>query len=433
MGTQLDARSDLYSLSLVLIEAVTGRVPFSADTTIGMLTARTQRSVTAPDELGPLVPVVERAGRVEVAARYPNAATMRAALVDVGESLPPPGPLPLAGMFDGADPHPTRTVEPIMSADLFDQDAADAAAAAPAAEPVRRERRERGVRRLVPFVVTAVLAVTIVLAAAAIAQVGGSTSEVPAVVGYSLDQARTAADHAGFSVDVKHESAPDPEGTVISQSPEGGTFAEGDTVRLTVSSGPPKVAVPEVAGKKRDDAAAALTGAGFALAPDVQDYNNDVPTGVVISVDPAQGTQVGPDSQITMHVSKGHAPVKVPEVAGRSLDQARATLQHAGFKTDRASDAFSDTVPAGQVVGTSPGAGATAPYGSTVQIAVSKGPDIVDLPNLLGVPLGDALAQLQTLGMPAQVNGPMALPNPVTAQAPPPGQMKRGTPVVLTP
>src|SRR4029077_9037450 len=61
LGVQLDARSDLYSLALVIVESVTGRAPFSADTTIGMLTAGTQRSLTAPEEVGPLAPIVERA------------------------------------------------------------------------------------------------------------------------------------------------------------------------------------------------------------------------------------------------------------------------------------------------------------------------------------------------------------------------------------
>jgi hypothetical protein len=148
MGVQLDARSDLYSLSLVLIEAVTGKVPFAADTTIGMLTARTQRPVTAPPELGPLGPVVERAGRIDVGERYPDAATMRVALNDVGESLPPPGPLALAGMVDQPDPHPTRTVAPEPSGALFDQDASDAAV------PPSSRSRHREVRRLVPFFVT---------------------------------------------------------------------------------------------------------------------------------------------------------------------------------------------------------------------------------------------------------------------------------------
>src|SRR4029079_14315490 len=121
IGVQLDVRSDLYSLSLVLVEAVTGRLPFSADTAIGMLAARTQRPLIAPEELGPLVPVLERAGRIEPDERYPDAATMGAALSDAAESLPRPAPLVLAGMRDQADPHPTTAVTQ-PSALLFDQD-----------------------------------------------------------------------------------------------------------------------------------------------------------------------------------------------------------------------------------------------------------------------------------------------------------------------
>ncbi|HWS46861.1 MAG TPA: serine/threonine-protein kinase, partial [Acidimicrobiia bacterium] len=131
-GTQLDARSDLYSLGLVLVEAVTGRVPFTADTTLGTLTARTLRPLTAPDALGPLAPVIDRAGTIEPGDRYPDAATMRQAIADAAEALPPPGPLLLAGMIDRADPHPTRAV-PDRTAPLFDQDAIEVLA--PVAAP----------------------------------------------------------------------------------------------------------------------------------------------------------------------------------------------------------------------------------------------------------------------------------------------------------
>jgi eukaryotic-like serine/threonine-protein kinase len=427
MGTQLDARSDLYSLALVLIEAVTAKVPFSADTTIGMLTARTQRSVTAPEELGPLGPVVERAGRVDVDERYPDAATMRAALMDVGESLPPPGPLPLVGMVDRPDPHPTRTAAPQQTAALFDQDAVEAV---PEAEPMVREFNAR---RLVPFVVAAVIAITIVLAAAAIAQVGGSTSEVPGVVGFKLDAARAAADKAGFDVQVKRVAAPDPQGTVIAQSPEGGTFAGGHTVQLTVSSGPPQVAIPEVNGKSRADAAAALTAAGFTLAPDVQEFNDAVAAGVVVRVDPAQGTKVAPDSQMTLHVSKGHTPVKVPDQTGKSFDQAKADLEALGFKTERAPDQFSNTIPAGQVMATNPPAGQTAEFGSTVQIVVSKGQDLVPVPSLLGLFFGSAFDQLTTQGLQGQIDGPVKLGQPVKGQNPDPGtQVPRGSTVHIS-
>src|SRR5215475_9873601 len=79
-GVNLDGRSDVYSLSLVLVESITGHVPFSADTTLGTLSARTLRSLEAPEMMGKLGPVVERAGALAPDDRYPNAATMRAAL-----------------------------------------------------------------------------------------------------------------------------------------------------------------------------------------------------------------------------------------------------------------------------------------------------------------------------------------------------------------
>ena len=106
-GVQLDGRSDVYSLALVLVESVTGTVPFAADTTLGTLSARTLRSLQAPEMMGKLGPVIERAGALEPDERYPNAATMRSALSDAADAMPPPGPLLLAGMVDRIDPHPT--------------------------------------------------------------------------------------------------------------------------------------------------------------------------------------------------------------------------------------------------------------------------------------------------------------------------------------
>ncbi|HTC82419.1 MAG TPA: serine/threonine-protein kinase, partial [Acidimicrobiia bacterium] len=104
-----DARSDVYSLALVLVEAVTGGVPFAADTSLATLLARVERHLEAPPELSALGPVLERAGRSDPATRFPDARAFAAALAEAAASLPAPDPIPLPGPgIVDFDPHPTR-------------------------------------------------------------------------------------------------------------------------------------------------------------------------------------------------------------------------------------------------------------------------------------------------------------------------------------
>jgi serine/threonine-protein kinase len=395
-----------------------------------MLSARTQRAVTAPDELGPLAPVIERAVRIDVTERYPDAATMRAALTDVGESLPPPAPLPLAGMIDGADPHPTRTAAPEATGALFDQDAADVV---PDPSPVAKVRRTFDNRRLVPWVVALVLAVTLITAGVALASIrGGTRVEVPGLVGFDVTVATEIAENAGLEVEVgEPENSPDPEGTIIAQSPSPGSFTDGDTVRITPSAGPAPVALPDVLNRPRAEAEAMLTDAGFRLLPAREEYHDTAAAGTVINVEPPVGTALAPESEVTLVVSAGRAPVEVASVRGMSFDQAKATLEGQGFTVQQGADEFSNDVAAGQAIGSTPGAGETIPYGATVTVVMSKGPDLVFLPNFINELLGGALAQLESAGFPWQVSGPQQLSNRVKSQNPPSGQVPRGSTVTL--
>ena len=232
-GAQLDARSDLYSLALVLVESVTGRLPFAADTTLGMLTARTLEPIVASEELGPLESVIDRVGAIDPNDRYPDAATMRQAISDAADALPPPGPLLLAGMVDRADPHPTRAA-PERSAPLFDQDAAEIVRDRSAAERRRRRRRaeanarahERipGQRRLVPWIVAIVLILTVGLAAAALAQVSSAAPiPVPGLEGLTVGEGDREREGRRAAGDARPEPPrPDPKGTVIAQTPGAG-------------------------------------------------------------------------------------------------------------------------------------------------------------------------------------------------------------------
>jgi len=406
-GAQLDARSDLYSLALVLVESVTGHLPFASDTTIGTLTARTLEPIVAGAAMGPLEPVVDRVGAIDPKDRYPDAATLRQAISDAAEMLPPPGPLALAGMIDRADPHPTRAA-PSQTAPFFDQDAADAgngarAASTLAVSPVRTKRdRVPGERRLVPWIVGLVLILTAGFAAAALAQVGSAkTLAVPGLAGFTSSDAKTAAKNAGFAVKVGDQRpAPDPKGTVIAQSPSSGSFTGGRTITLVLSSGPPPVAVPAVMNKSWADAKTALADAGLIYpAQPATQYSASVAKGNVLSVTPNPGQPVAPDTQVKVVLSAGHAPVPIPDVSGMSYPDAVRRLEAAHFTVQRGDDQFSSTMKRGKVAATDPPIGNSAPYGSTVVVHVSKGPDLVVVPDVTFETIEQATADLADAGL----------------------------------
>lgn len=406
-GSQLDARSDLYSLALVLVESVTGRLPFAADTTLGMLTARTLEPIVASEALGPLEPVIDRVGAIDPNDRYPDAATMRQAIADACDALPPPGPLLLAGMVDRADPHPTRAA-PDRTAPLFDQDAAEVVpertrehATVSDAEPPRK-LSPPGERRLVPWIVAIVLIVTVGIAAAALAQVSSAkTISIPGLRGLSIAQATKIARTAGLDVTVgAPKTAPDPKGTVIAQSPPAGEFTGSRHVTLVTSSGPANVAVPSIKNLPWKAAKQALDAAGliYAATPSTQPSETTA-AGYVVSVSPDVGAPVAPDTTVSVVLSSGHAPVPVPDVSKQPYADAVRTLTAAKFKVTRAPDAFSPTVARGDVIGTDPPAPTSAPYGSTVVVHVSKGADLVLVPDVTFETIKQATADLAAAGL----------------------------------
>jgi serine/threonine-protein kinase len=431
-GARLDGRADLYSLAVVLIEAVTGTVPAVGDTAIGTLAVRTHTPLVAPLALGRIGPVVERAGRPEPGDRYPDAATMRTALADAAKALPPPQPLPLAGLggeHDGGEPTQLRG----QSA-LFDQDAPVAPPVveddAPAVVPKRRRRAPGAVRWVSVAVLGAVLLALVGGGIALAAAGSGGTVAVPSLVGLTTKDATDDVAAAGLTLRIVTRVADDPKDTVIAQTPAPGDFVrDGGSVELVVSRGPPPVPVPQVQGQAPADAQAALEAAGFVVTVKHQ-YDETVPAGSVIGTDPKGGGQAPPDSSITLLVSDGPTPVPVPDVGGKTFDEASQQLTAAGFTVSRADD-FSATVENGKVIGTDPTANQPASRGQSIVVHVSKGPEMVKVPNLVGQTLEAAQQQLQSQGF--DVDTQSYLPGrTVRAMSPAAGTtVNKGTTVTL--
>jgi eukaryotic-like serine/threonine-protein kinase len=202
---------------------------------------------------------------------------------------------------------------------------------------------------------------------------GPAPVDVPDVVGQQADVATATLEGAGFEVeqvDVPSDDAP--EGEVVRQSPAGDQqAAPGSTVRIDVSGGPDDVPVPDVSGQSASEAANILGRCGFETTTREQ-ASDSVPQGQVIGTDPSSGTSLAPGATVAIIVSTGPSTRQVPDVTGRSGDEAASALRQAGFEVVTQPRTVNRPGLAGQVVDQSPGGGSQASPGSTVTITVGE-------------------------------------------------------------
>ena len=425
-GKPVDGKTDVYSLALVMIESVTGSVPFAGDTTVATLMARIDALVPVPESLGPLRSVVERAGRPNPEERY-DATALGRALAGTAERLPRPAPLPLVTPSPStSDLLDLTTMKPAASSEMtpitdrgaeresgvFDIDSSPTPIPPKGESPkavkgTADKPRKRWRRRLLLGITAVVLLLAGGAAVYAATQATVPKHDVPGVVGMTADQALAKVGEFGWKIDRQDQyDDATAAGQVIGQDPPAGSkLKEGATFALVVSRGPTPVAIPDLTGMSDGQAGEALKSAGLvAVTPVTEAFDENVPAHFIVSWDP-KGTELPKGSSVNLVVSKGPAPRQVPPISGSFAD-AKAALANVQLKAKQV-DVFSDTVPAGQVVSTQPAAGESAPRGATVTVNVSKGPDLIAVPAIGHKKLDDAIAILENAGLQAgQVYGP---------------------------
>lgn len=396
--------SDIYALSLTLLETITGEVPFAADSLAVTLANRAGKLLPVSAAIGPIAVPIEEAGRPEPHDRS-SALKLGQSLAQLAVKFLPPEPIEALATEAFRDTitrqlpivvaEPTqRQSEPVVAAPASKP--ADVSVVVPSAER-KRYRWLWSVAGVVALAVSA-FAVWQVLAV--------DSFEVPELVGVAEGEARNTVSPLGWNIVISAERSDEVAlGGVIRTSPAAGAMLrEGDDFTLVISEGPTLAVVPDVTGLSQADAVAALEAQGLLVVETIRD-DDSVPAGSVVSWIVTEqpnllaGSQVLKGTQVAITVSGGPVLRAVPNLIGRSEADALAELAAVQLVAQRNDDVFSGDIAAGLVAAQEPQPAVQLSRGDVVAFSVSKGPETVELPRLIGLNLADAQKQLTEAGL----------------------------------
>jgi len=384
-GNPVDARSDVYSLGVVLYEMLTGRAPFSGETPLSIAYKHVREEPQRVSELNPDVPreleaVVMKALAKNPENRYADAGEMNEDLrrFAAGQTVLA---TPMLGAAATAVA-PATSTQVLNRTDVYRRDEE---------EEDLGDGKRAGVYVLGALLILALFGLIAWLLASNL--LGAEQIEVPRVIGLTEDEARETLEGLGFEVEVERDFSQKPEGQVFGQDPkEGEELEEGGTVTIKVSRGVERVEVPGVVGLQVADARAELKEAKLKVKV-VKQYAEGVEEGEVLSQDIPEGTTVDAGTVVTLTVAGPPETVTVPYVIGMSQEEAEATLRGEGLEVEVATQPSDEE--AGTVIDQDPAGGTTATVGDVVTILVSEGEQVQEMPDVTDQPADQAEAYLE--------------------------------------
>ena len=476
-----DARTDVYAVGILAYEMLLGTVPHTGTTPIQVAFQHVNNDVPPPSDVAPWIPPEVDDLLCALAARDPadrpadaGAAlalvrSVRAALdpADLERRVDPPAGATVDGPpAEGPGPGPTTehrsaATAPLAALSLQDREAAGLTEPLavghvvvpttrpgpppPPAPPVTARRRGRGRAVVWSLVVLLVLAGAGGGAAWWFSSGPGAYTQVPGgLVEASRTEAAAILDGAGLdhTVEERYDDAV-PEGAVVATDPASGEDVRKDgSVQLVVSKGVRMLTVPTgLVGATQEEATAAIEGADLTLGDPVPTPHDEVPSGQVMAVkDPdgnviEEGATIRHDVPVVLTVSSGPAPVVVPQVTGSEKDAAVQALEDQGLVA-AVTEEYSESVAAGLVVRQDPEQGTDAHRTDTVNVVVSLGPPLVEVPNTYSMNVKAAEKALTDAGFTVEVRHPQGISplNIVYAQDPPGGDGRtapKGSTIVI--
>lgn len=371
-GGFTDAKSDLYSLGVVIYEMVTGRVPFDADTPVSVALKHMQEEPVEPIELNPNLPIavnkiIMRALQKDTTLRYQTASEM---LVDLKKSLKDPE----GDFVEELEYDPTARTQVIDTNAYRDNKQTKNSSGKKDGKFKTFVKTHKGLSIFIGLLLLFVLSLggtMLVLNLTNPPEVA-----MPNVVGLSKEEAQKEIENVKLKFEIEKEeyNKDVPEGFIISQDP---TYMEkfnkvkqGSTVKVVVSKGEEKTTVPKVVGMEKDKAVKALEDAKLKVEI-VEESSKKVQEGYVISQETSPDTEAFAGDTIKIHVSTGVEKATVPDVIGKSQADAKKTLEAQGFvvAVTTSEDSSKEN---GIVLKQSLDSGKTVEKGSTVTITVNS-------------------------------------------------------------
>ncbi len=359
-GGVTDAKSDLYSLGVVMYEMLTGKVPFDADTPVSVALKHMQEEPKEPIEINGDIPtainqIVVKAMRKDPNERYQTATEM---LQDLAKALKDPdGDFVIIENKNGQYTRVMKAVD----------------------EKEKKKKnffKEHPKTKILIYLLAIVLLFVIVFLVTKIALDGGIKKKVaiPNLVNMTLEEVQSQVDSLNLKLE-KTEAASSEveEGRIISQEPpfkEGEKLKEGETIKVVVSKGPEMTELQNFVGMKIEDVRNLALESGITLNEEMQN-NNKVQAGYVVSQDVTAGTMVKSGDTVNVVVSAGTAKTKVPYVIGMDEGTANATLVNANLKT-KVTYVSEEDKENGKVLSQSIEAGEETAEGTEIEIKVNK-------------------------------------------------------------
>ena len=405
-----DARSDIYSLGIVLFEILTGQKPYQGEDPVQVAIKHVNERVPAPSTIKPGLSIemdqlVLSTTDIDPDKRPRDAVILLEKLRELSEKLDPrkrqlsleldlpPLAIKEPGKKEGAKRlrrDKDREVQiPKNQEATVKKEKSSSIGKKALSKRVKRNRQ-----------IAALIAISLGIGIWYVIVGPGSKVIVPSLAGLTVKQATSELADLGLDLKVEREEFSEdiPEDRVINSSPAGGGRISPDgTVEVTISKGKERYIIPTLQGLKIEIAERLINDNKLVVGEVIEEFSSEFPKGFIMRSSPVAGERIKRDSQVTLYISKGIEQIGISSYQGKSGEQALNELTEAGFDVET-KYVFSEDLPIGAVVSQLPRTG-DIDKGSVITLTVSKGSEFVFIPNLFSLTQAMAVDTLKDLDL----------------------------------